>query len=401
MDNKKIISLLLAGTMAASSSAAIVSSAEESAFAPAQVQAQAEMNEVGKVKYNSKFAYRINDDGKTLTLVDFTEKAVSNGTLKIPSKIGGKKVTGIGREMGNYAWSIWYSKKIKRVEIPKTVKTIENGFDARYGYTTDYVANYTIVCYKNTEGEKFAARSGLKYTLKDGNKNHVCATRIKKGAAVGAGAVKFKWEKVSNATGYRVLRYDWDKQKWIKLKDVKASQLSYKDTTCNKKTLNFYSVRAFRKVGSKTYWSELSAAKGLSCMKTSAPKVSVENYSTADGAEFPVKVTPVSNNYDNYDVGFSIEVLDPYTKKWCSVYDLYNVSYEGDYITFSGYYKQIGDNTYWECVDKGQTYKVRVANVERVYDVVSLTKGENSSDMFIYTQHYIKGKTVTKSVKVK
>lgn len=246
MKTKRFASLILAAVMAfcCTATASAESFAAEGAASSENVSAL-------QAKYNEKFGYITNPDGKTVTLIDFSKKAVSNGKLKIPSKIDGKKVTVLSSQLSAAYAEI--CKKIKVLYIPKTVKTIDDFFLPYYYYidgdlfSTD---GLKILCYSGTAAEKFAARHNIRYQLKDKPKNHVMAVRIKNNVSVSAKSIKISWEKMQGATGYRVYRLK-NNNKAVKIADVKANTLSYKDTKCSTNKDNYYIIKAFRKSGGK------------------------------------------------------------------------------------------------------------------------------------------------------
>ena len=390
---------MLAVTMALSSTA-VAASADVTA--PEQAAGSGiEIDKTGAV-YNSKFGYIVNADGKTITIIEFTNKAISGNTLVIPSKIGNKKVTGLAdlhpSFIDNYG-------KVKTIDIPKTVKEINNWLipaDSEWYVDGKQVKapNITIKCSKKSAAEKFAALRNMKYTLKDASKNYVKAVRIKKTVGVGKTWAKFKWEKSSNATGYRVFKFDTETNKLKKLADVKVPEFKY--TKCDPGCNNYFVVRAFRKSGGKTYWSVNSTMKAIQCRSLAKPKVD-KAYSSKveydDGSDVYRLILAFRNRGEQR---LSIEVLDPYSKIWGEpeTYYLSDYAYEDGLarIDLSSYAVNKYGRYYWESIDKGQTYKVRIKSSTNIGDSTTYTD-DWGIDTFSYHEQY--GKAVTKTIKVK
>ncbi len=390
---------MLAVTMALSSTA-VAASADVTA--PEQAAGSGiEIDKTGAV-YNSKFGYIVNDDGKTITIIEFTNKAISGNTLVIPSKIGNKKVTGLANLQPSF---IDNYGKVKTIDIPKTVKEINKWFiPADWNWYVDgkqvKAPNITIKCSKKSAAEEFAALRNMKYTLKDASKNYVKAVRIKKTVGVGKTWAKFKWEKSSNATGYRVFKFDTETKKLKKLADVKVPEFKY--TKCDPSSYNYFVVRAFRKSGGKTYWSLNSTMKTIRCGSLAKPKVD-KAYSSKfeyDGGSVEYRL-----NFEFRNMGeerLSIEVLDPYSKIWSEpeTYFLSDYGYEDGLakIDISSYGVNKYGRCYWESIDKGQTYKVRIKRAAYIGDSAAYPD-DYGIEPFSYHEQY--GKAVTKTIKVK
>lgn len=87
-----------------------------------------------------------------------------------------------------------------------------------------------------------------------------------------------KWGKVTNATGYRVYKYDESSGSYKSLTTVSSTTLSYTDKTVKPGNVAKYKVRAYRKNGSVTGWSSYSAEKS----KTIVPvQVSISSASAS------------------------------------------------------------------------------------------------------------------------
>ena len=82
-----------------------------------------------------------------------------------------------------------------------------------------------------------------------------------KSRSASTSAVRLNWNAVSGANGYRVVKYDANAKKWVSVGTIKTT--SFKETKLKGKTSYKYKVKAYRKVGGATYWSEYSAVKSV------------------------------------------------------------------------------------------------------------------------------------------
>ena len=82
-----------------------------------------------------------------------------------------------------------------------------------------------------------------------------------KSTSASTSAIRLNWNAVSGANGYRVVRYDANAKKWVSVGTIKTT--SFKETKLKGKTSYKYKVKAYRKVGGATYWSEYSAVKSV------------------------------------------------------------------------------------------------------------------------------------------
>ncbi|MGN0633492.1 MAG: transglutaminase domain-containing protein [Oscillospiraceae bacterium] len=98
--------------------------------------------------------------------------------------------------------------------------------------------------------------SAVKYTAPDYTPGKVTAQT--KFSAVET-AVRINWNKVSNASGYRVYRYNSSTGKWASVATVTSGDtLTYRQSGLTAGTVYKYKVRAYRKVNGKTYWGDFS-----------------------------------------------------------------------------------------------------------------------------------------------
>lgn len=86
--------------------------------------------------------------------------------------------------------------------------------------------------------------------------------------------IQFTWTKNSKATGYQIYRVDTKTNgKWIKYKTIKNNKtVTFKDTGVSQGKSYYYKIRAYRTVGSKTYYSSFSIIRAVCGL--ASPKIS-------------------------------------------------------------------------------------------------------------------------------
>ena len=119
--------------------------------------------------------------------------------------------------------------------------------------------------------------------------------------------VTLKWEKVSNANGYRIYKYDSTTKSYKKIKTItSASTLKYTDKTTNGGDTAKYVIKAYRKNGSFTGWTAKSSAKSI---KTSPSTPTMKSASKTQ--------TAVRINWSSVDCdGYKIYKYNSSTKKY-------------------------------------------------------------------------------------
>ena len=388
MLKKRIVSAALAMSLVYSSTAL-----NASALSPMTIDLPSQgtaHQAVGRIKCGSKFSYRVNPDGKTVSLIEFTDKAIESNTLRIPSKLDGMNVTVMARSLVT-VFNTYY-KKIKVLDIPKNVKTIEECLEAYFIDENDqfryYSDLFTIKCCKKTAAETFAAQNNFKYSVKDADKNYVHAVRFSKSVAISSSKVKIKWSKVKNASGYRL--YRMENYKWKKVKDLAPDVTSYKDADCGRNGYNYYMIRVFRKSGGKTYWSRKSTIKGVKCFDSTAPKVKNAAANGKDGFDFTA-----SNYARDSLINLYVDVQDPESGEWCRPRTFYNSTPDAEVSgTVSDMSFDIDGKRYSDEFIKGRTYKVRFRYGVSVDDIV--IPYENG--LLACKDHVYYGKATTKNV---
>lgn len=95
-----------------------------------------------------------------------------------------------------------------------------------------------------------------------------------KASKTGYTSTVLSWKKVSNAKGYRVYMYDPNVGKYRKMTTInKNSTTSYTVVQIEPGKTHKFKVRAYRKVGGKTYWGTSSAALSVTTKSYAPAKV--------------------------------------------------------------------------------------------------------------------------------
>lgn len=69
-------------------------------------------------------------------------------------------------------------------------------------------------------------------------------------------AIKLQWKKVTGASGYYIYRYNSKVKKYQKIKTVNGNTTSYTDTGLKARTSYYYTIRAYKKFGSKVIYGD-------------------------------------------------------------------------------------------------------------------------------------------------
>ena len=191
---------------------------------------------------------------------------------------GKGKVTAHG--MGDYTGTISETFTVKRRKITSADvylwnKSVTYNGKARKPLVSVYFPNtdsemtqgkhYTIT-YKNNvkPGKgKFTVKGIGNYTgtITQSFKIVIGTVTKLKTKTVNKSTVKLSWKKQTAVTGYQVQKYNKNSKKWKTVKTIKKNNAS-----CNLKgatlgTKHKYRVRAYKKIGKKTYYGKYSKAK--------------------------------------------------------------------------------------------------------------------------------------------
>ena len=130
--------------------------------------------------------------------------------------------------------------------------------------------------------------------------------------------IRINWNKVSGVTGYKIYRYDSAKKKWIAVKAIyDPNATNYKITSLVPNTSYKFIVKAFRKDGSKIYFSD--ASKTITAKTRSIAKLTGKtNYTCTTNA--------VRINWNKLSgvTGYKIFRYDDAKKKWVAVKAVYD-----------------------------------------------------------------------------
>lgn len=109
---------------------------------------------------------------------------------------------------------------------------------AKFGKTTKYSSYSAVVCAQPELSE----------------------TQISSIYSIGTTSLKLKWEKVSDAAGYKIYRKTGKNGKYTCVKTIsKASTTAWKNSGLKKGTNYYYKIRAYKKVNGKTNYSSYSS----------------------------------------------------------------------------------------------------------------------------------------------
>ena len=148
-----------------------------------------------------------------------------------------------------------YNAKTKKWSTAATVSASTLSFK-QTGLKSGTTYKYKIKAYAKQDGKTYwgEASDTMTTTTKP-------AQPAIKSTSASTSAVRLNWNAVSGANGYRVVRYDANAKKWVSVGTIKTT--SFKETKLKGKTSYKYKVKAYRKVGGATYWSEYSAVKSV------------------------------------------------------------------------------------------------------------------------------------------
>lgn len=150
----------------------------------------------------------------------------------------------------------------KRVAVTKNTNVTVKNLKASTYY------QFKISAYKKVSGKVYEGNYAVCNTLT--TLSGVGSFKLNNSSSY----IQFSWGKNSRATGYQIYRIDMKTNgKWIKYKTVKGnSNITLKDTRVELGKSYYYKVRAYRTVGSKTYYSSFNIFRAVCGL--SSPKIS-------------------------------------------------------------------------------------------------------------------------------
>ena len=148
-----------------------------------------------------------------------------------------------------------YNAKTKKWSTAATVSASTLSFK-QTGLKSGTTYKYKVKAYAKQDGKTYwgEASDTMTTTTKP-------AQPAIKSTSASTSAVRLNWNAVTGANGYRVVKYDANAKKWVSVGTIKTT--SFKETKLKGKTSYKYKVKAYRKVGGATYWSDYSAVKSV------------------------------------------------------------------------------------------------------------------------------------------
>ena len=195
---------------------------------------------------NATIHYNYTPDELTVDKVKTTKFTCTDKAVKI----NWEKVNGAA---GYRVYA--YNAKTKKWSKAATVSASTLSFK-QTGLKSGTTYKYKVKAYAKQSGKTYwgEASDTMTTTTKP-------AQPAIKSTSASTSAVRLNWNAVSGANGYRVVRYDANAKKWVSVGTIKTT--SFKETKLKGKTSYKYKVKAYRKVGGATYWSEYSAVKSV------------------------------------------------------------------------------------------------------------------------------------------
>lgn len=139
--------------------------------------------------------------------------------------------------------------------------------------------------------------------------------KVKAKYTSGCKAIKINWNKVSNATGYRVYRYNG--KKWVKVANCRKT--AYKVTGLKAGTQYKFKVKAFKRTSKGTVWGKASD------VKNTVTKPNMPKFAAASATQDSIKLRWNKVNCDGYQV---YQKINGSYEKIASVKGADNVTYK-------------------------------------------------------------------------
>ncbi|MCM1543940.1 MAG: fibronectin type III domain-containing protein [Ruminococcus sp.] len=129
-------------------------------------------------------------------------------------------------------------------------------------------------------------------------------------------SIKLTWSKVTNATGYRIQRYDSENSKWVTLANVKTNSYTHSKTKIN--VTNKYRVAAYKTLNEQNYLSDYSSTISARALPNNV--TGLKAISTASSIKLTwSKISGAT--------GYRIYKYDSNNKKYIKVADTKNNTY--------------------------------------------------------------------------
>ena len=198
---------------------------------------------------------------------------------------------------------------LKAVTIPKSVTDIGECAFGYEGLDMEKVPGFKIKCYKGTAGEQYAKDNGFAYELLD--QVSVSTVTGFKVNSTNNSSVKLTWNKVSNADGYIVYKYDNAKKKWVRVIKTKNNSNTYTVSKLNAGTTYKFAVKAYKTVNGK----EVASASYPQLSATTNP-ANVTGFKASSTSASAVKLTWKKSSGAN---GYVVYRYNTSTKKYSRI----------------------------------------------------------------------------------
>lgn len=209
----------------------------------------------GKTYEYAVRAYRVVNGKK---VVSSRSSSLSGKAVPATPKLG--KVTSVNYKNLKVTWSgvsgasgyrIYRKESGGGWKYLADVKSSARSFTDGYKITTGKKYYYSVRAYRTVNGSRVYG----KYNTTGISGKAIPSTPSVTLKSTQKGKVKISWKKVSGASGYVVYRKSSSGGKWTRIKTITSgSTTSYTASAASKKTY-YYTVRAYRKVGSSRIYS--------------------------------------------------------------------------------------------------------------------------------------------------
>lgn len=180
-------------------------------------------------------------------------------------------------------------------------------------------------------------------------------------------SIRLTWKKVSDASGYRVFKYNPSEKKWEKIKTLKDTECTVQKLTAG--TVYKFRVKAYKKVDGKTLWSEAT-----STLKTATKPATPKNLTASSVSDNSITITW---SKVKGATGYRVYKYNAETKKWEKI----KTTTEKNY-TVKG-------------LEELTEYKFRVKAYKKVDNVILW--GQATATFKAITEKYPNSKVVTKT----
>lgn len=198
--------------------------------------------------------------------------------------------------------------------------------------------------------------------------------------------ITLSWSKVANATGYQIFRSTALNGTYKRIKTItKNSTISYKNTKLTAGQCYYYKIRAYKKIGSKTYYGAFSTAKAIYTKIGYTRKAIAKTTETILYKTVSTNDTQIATPAQNTIMSVIYSTKDANNKTW------YYVSYTKQGKTYKGFVPS-GKVT---IAKQGKVANTKIVNVRKSYSTKSkiLTTLKKNKVVYIVSTKKSKGTT--------